>query len=491
MGNYRIYGNSIQDTTNGNPSPTNPVEIQSVGKKIVNLYNAEELINNFKNNIIEGETYTTTSIQLKPNTNYYLKVFNPIVSAGYFYVHTLQQVNSTTSNAISLLDETNKQYPRGNEKLITTGDNGLLYFGHIYLDCSRNDILRNCKLMIIEGTYNKETVPIYVENIKYVIPVRVGAKNLLNPNTVNEKSVYIRRDNGKEQAISTAEWRASDYIHISGGKIYHFNVESANASSAGIAWYDANKTYISGENMTTVNKNNGNLIAPDNANYLRVSWRINGGYNTDWKNTLQLEEGTTETEYEPYRGEQLFNIYLDEPLRRVENYADYIDFKTGKVVRVIKEKVFDGNDKTWSRWAASVTENTMGVYYKNSEEIGSYGSPLFNSWGICTHFENGGSSHATANDKLVGKFSLVPNSNPPYFAFKVPYTELELWKEFLRGEYAKGTPLTVQYKLVTEDNTETIDLPELQTYEDYTKIEILTEVAPSKIEVEYQGYTLE
>lgn len=38
---------------------------------------------------------------------------------------------------------------------------------------------------------------------------------------------------------------------------------------------------------------------------------------------------------------------------------------------------------------------------------------------------------------------------------------------------------------------ETIKLPELKTLEDYTRIEVLTEVTPSKIEVEYMGYTLD
>lgn len=47
-------------------------------------------------------------------------------------------------------------------------------------------------------------------------------------------------------------------------------------------------------------------------------------------------------------------------------------------------------------------------------------------------------------------------------------------------------------KVVRTDGTEqNINLPELATFEDYTKIEILTEIKPSKVEVEYIGYTLE
>ena len=47
-------------------------------------------------------------------------------------------------------------------------------------------------------------------------------------------------------------------------------------------------------------------------------------------------------------------------------------------------------------------------------------------------------------------------------------------------------------KVVRSDGTlESITLPELSTYEDYTKIEVLTDIAPSKIEVTYTGYTLD
>ena len=46
----------------------------------------------------------------------------------------------------------------------------------------------------------------------------------------------------------------------------------------------------------------------------------------------QLELGTTATAYEPYKCETE-HIYLNEPLRKVGDYADYIDFENRKVVR--------------------------------------------------------------------------------------------------------------------------------------------------------------
>lgn len=52
---------------------------------------------------------------------------------------------------------------------------------------------------------------------------------------------------------------------------------------------------------------------------------------------IQFEIGDTVTNYEPYKEPIITNIFLDEPLRKLGDYADYIDFKSGKVVRIIKE----------------------------------------------------------------------------------------------------------------------------------------------------------
>ena len=54
VSNYRIYGNSIQD---GTPSPTNPVEIQSVGDRTKNLLN--------KNNIVRADSLNIEQIEME------------------------------------------------------------------------------------------------------------------------------------------------------------------------------------------------------------------------------------------------------------------------------------------------------------------------------------------------------------------------------------------------------------------------------------------
>lgn len=64
----------------------------------------------------------------------------------------------------------------------------------------------------------------------------------------------------------------------------------------------------------------------------------------DFDGNIQLEEGTTATSYVPYGyqipvvvGDTTTNIYLSEPLRKIGEYADYIDFEGQKVVRNINK----------------------------------------------------------------------------------------------------------------------------------------------------------
>lgn len=67
---------------------------------------------------------------------------------------------------------------------------------------------------------------------------------------------------------------------------------------------------------------------------------------------------------------------------------------------------------------------------------------------------------------------------------------LEEWKAHLAELYNAGNPMVLNY-VRAETLVEEVTLPEIATYEDNTKIEILTEVTPSKIELEYLGYKLD
>lgn len=164
---------------------------------------------------------------------------------------------------------------------------------------------------------------------KYDVPVIVHGKNLINESAITLSSGYWSDIDG--HPINNN----SRFIRISSVKC-NPNEKYTLSSNLNIysIWFFNNDTAISKitkENMVVA------VNTPENCNRLRISLCNTSG-NTDtvafkW---IQLELGSTATSYEPYTSETK-HIYLDEPLRKVGNYADYVDFENQKVVRQVKE----------------------------------------------------------------------------------------------------------------------------------------------------------
>lgn len=208
------------------------------------------------------------------------------------------------------------------------------------------------------------------------------------------------------------------------------------------------------------------LTIPDGAKYLFVVWnRDNSTYPTS---NYQIELGSVATDYEPYGKYKIpvsvdgniTNIFLDEPLRKVGNYADYIDFTTGKVVRQIKSTVIDENS---SFGKFSGVTNYSAFYCQTSDMVshsqnGNNIDVEVMSDSFIYQACSGGSWNGcwTAEYQIGGS---VSNVNDSYrridFSLPSTITDVESAKEWL-----KEHPITVYYPMTTE-TTESIDLPTL------------------------------
>jgi len=99
--------------------------------------------------------------------------------------------------------------------------------------------------------------------------------------------------------------------------------------------------------------------------------------------------------------------------------------------------------------------------------------------------------------KVVGDLVIEPN-NQNYGKYKISIKSSDEAGESVTKDIYLNEPLEYEEyidfktgKVVRRDGTEEfINLPEIQTYEDYTKIEVITGNSPSKIEVEYKKYKL-
>ena len=134
---------------------------------------------------------------------------------------------------------------------------------------------------------------------------RKEGKNILNPATVPDTNYFVNRLNGglTKPSATGGEWRHSDYIPVIANTAYYFGEIPALASTAGTAWYDSEYNFISGFNATTLSNNNNIMTAPENAAYMRHSWRIDEGYNTNWENTVYICIKGDLHKFKPYEEE--------------------------------------------------------------------------------------------------------------------------------------------------------------------------------------------
>ena len=210
----------------------------------------------------------------------------------------------------------------------------------------------------------------------------------------------------------------------------------------------------------------------------------------------------TMPKYEPYgkykipvkvNGETT-NIYLDEPLRKVGDYADYIDFKTGKVVRNVFESTITINE-VYGIYGKCSNVVRFGCYIpdhpkqKKDENMLSVMLPYDQSW---TADKESIFHHNTSNVNyyfsfLWSRLGLVYDGTNVYKVDDggTSITDAEIKNiclDFLNSlseEYRKI------YMILETPTEETIDIPEFSTIAGGTTFEVLTSVQPSQIMVKY------
>ena len=166
---------------------------------------------------------------------------------------------------------------------------------------------------------------------------------------------------------------------------------------------------------------------------------------------------------------ETMHIYLDEPLRKVGDYADYIDFKNQKVVRKVKEKQLVGAEQ-WSRYSSF-----RGFYSGISDML-----IQDSGYGFCSHYPR-----TTKPENMGVRFGA--NNTVAYFTQlytdENPLTTNE-WKAKLAEWNASGNPLKVTY-ILAESTEENISLPALKTFKGTSVMSVDTAVLPSNIKAKY------
>ena len=472
MKQLEICGNTVQD---GTPTPDAPVDVVSVGEKSVNLFD----VNTYP--LVAGQWLNGVSGNLS-DTGYTLNACTKdYIPCTELRGKTLTLNHSFGSNpGICFYDE-EKVFLSGlkyNSKTVftfTVPENAVYYrfsTASEFVD----------EIQIQEGS----TATPYEPYGKYKIPVVQRGINLFDKdNVVRLYSSVTVQTNPTETGISCTCGTNNGFFFflIDLGLASDFEGETISA----IMNCPSVATEKFGATSFVICESNGsNRVQISNATVsgdeVFTSATISTGYttqrlclrlyvnnisddvNTFYFNNIMVYEGTDKQAYEPYIEPITTNIFLSEPLRKLGNYADYIDFRENKVVRNISEKFFDGSES----WKYEVISSGNNFYTNVSDAYGDRYLPV-----LC----NMGKYYYSGNLTELYSCRISESSNNFNFRYG-DYDNLIDFKNKLLEMYNANNPLTITY-ILKEPKEEplNLELPKLKAKTSI--IEVDTSLTPS------------
>lgn len=324
--------------------------------------------------------------------------------------------------------------------------------------------------------------PEYPQEIKAVNELSgvMSGKNLLKPHGSYPRTGYgitlnLMNDgihvNGKCTGSSWHTFIYSDTLQA--GTYYINGIKGASNSRYQVVLYknSAILTYITTENFKLELKEKSKI---------ELSLFVYSGYGTF--NNLVLPYMICRNEndlylYTPYQGQQLLNYTLQNPLYKIGDVYDYIDFNRGKIVRNIGVITFDGSDD--EGWMISDTQYTNNIRFY---------STILSDWSIHLNLL-----------LLCNKLPYIKNLQGNDLT-GISYTntlDIQLDKSLLSTQNENGfkawlnkNPITVVYQLATpteEDIPQELltQLKQLQTYSGETNISFEASDVYPTIDLEY------
>ena len=474
---YNIGGNSVQ---NGTPSPSSASEIESVGVQSTNLipftYTSKTIngvtvtVNNDGSLTYNGTSTASTSYEIFSGEM-------PLIEGQkYYFSDCSVQLNGVSGNYMS------------NGYTAKSGD----YISLIWIWNASGTTFNNVvkKPMLSNSAITSSSY----ERSGYKIPIKVSGKNLFNA-PLWETSVtgngitveYLESEdcfllNGTATSTNSV---AGKYINIPSvpgtsyvlsAKYVSGSIDRTNGSGGkyAVAYFGNADTINTTNNWHSIHLQNQDVtgsVKVNNKNYITRFWfYVSQGVTFDnYKVKIQLEEGSTATDYVPYVEPKTYNIYLDEPLRKIGNYADSIDYASGKIIRNIGIKNLS-EIKSLGGW------NDKTTYWYGYFSLLDDAKAISELKIMCDKFE----CKYPRNSNIAETYlSNDTASYPKVIYYSIVKTECpEVSSQSKMLTWLKNTNANIHYVLATPIE-ETIDLPEITVSSLYTNYEILTNVEPS------------
>lgn len=320
--------------------------------------------------------------------------------------------------------------------------------------------------------------PEYPQEIKAVNELSgvMSGKNLLKPygsypitndgitfNLMND-GIHV---NGKCTRLWCRTFIYSDTLQA--GTYYINGIKGASNSRYQIVLYKNNVI------ISYITTNNFKLVLKEKAK-IELSLFVYSEYGTF--NDLVLPYMICRNEndlylYTPYQGQSLLNYTLQNPLYKIGDVYDYIDFNRGKIIRNVGVVTFDGSDdELWNKYNNNVSMDGYSVNVSNAIDT----TPC-----ICNKLLTTDAISTTLEEAI----KVLDNAMYVVLNKIRGLNTTELFKSWLQSN-----PITVYYQLSTptEEDIPTellTQLKQLQTYSGETNISFEASDVYPTIDLEY------
>lgn len=440
------------------PNPEYPQEIQSVGEKTVNLFDPKlnftsETLHDLTIEYLEDEDCflingtSTSSSTMFANRYINLPITkNDVFSISTEYVSGTVTKPSSDSYAVAYFGKSDEVNTFSNWTAVSLAENNNKnesrtcdsdYISAFWFWITEGVSFDNYKIKIQlqQGSTATEYEP-----YGYKIPVKISGKNLLNIRTMpagvyyNNYSVYLT-----EPVVVSAGEVPTEID----GNHWRFRFKLQD----GTYLYALDNKIKEGGAIVNISEDN-----PAISIQARGDKIVSGQYDK-----IQIEYGTKATSYEPYVEPVTTNIYLDEPLRKIDDFKDSIYYLDQITSRKIGKVIYNGSE-SWGLY------NT-GNGYMTSNTLFIDGEPIM--------------SNRFINSQInTTKLSMRKNYKSLYaYGTQTFHTTADDWEAFLTNNN-----MEVIGKLVSPSNGTTITLPQIQTNMGSSIIEVDTSILPSNVE---------
>lgn len=373
--NLKIYGNSVQNVSVGdkvkNYLPNEIYDLNNWTKSgtsykyyIKNLpKDAENITISFKHKLCENVGGYTQDL-------------------GYFYLQSSEDNGANYTNIFQfIMGKTIKGFS------YTVPNDGKDYALYWY---GESDLFKNIEnIQIEEGTSATEYESYDADHLgKYKIPITVRGKNLFNyTEAINStEQGFVDEDGWITLSIDNTSGTSTKYLNfwtkvnnnLKPNTKYYVYVDVAKKE--GNITHTAVSTAVSNESQFVNGnvKESGYVTTVSDFSIAKTMLRSFASCKAGEKGSVKFRIAVYEVKqdsFEPYYNEK-YDIYLDEPLRKVENAVDYIDFKRGKVIRkvgtektesIVLPDVFTKNGNNIIEVGTSVAPSNIEVIYNKEK----------------------------------------------------------------------------------------------------------------------------